>query len=113
MPPHPNPQNLKPIKKGQVLNPDGRKGKNGKKGFSILGAFRNQINNEMDPMDFKMILNGLCDKAKAGDTKAIELLIKINNEKIEADNNNAQFNGPTLIIHMPKKDEPSDIDPSE
>lgn len=98
----PNPQNLIPMKKGDpTRNPNGRKGKNGKGGFSILGAFRKQIN-EMDPIEFKMVLNGLIEKAMSGDTKAIELLIKINAEKIEGDTNAPLTN--TVIINMPNQE---------
>lgn len=82
MPGKGNPSKLIPVKKGDPgRNPYGRKGADGTGGFSLLTSYRKYIENA-PPEAISAIWQGLIFKAQAGDTKAIELLLRMRNESI-------------------------------
>jgi len=101
------PENLKPIKPGEKRNPYGRRGKSGTGGFSMLSSFKAYIE-EAHPGTITSVWNGLVRKAKEGDTKAIELIVRLNQERIDAPTTVQVENGPQIIINMPPKLDNSD-----
>ena len=82
MPGKGNPSKLIPMKKGDpTRNPAGRAGKSGTGGLSLLASYRKFIN-EAPPGMVQGIWMGLVSRAQAGDTKAVELIVRLNQEAI-------------------------------
>lgn len=81
-PMHPNSlANLTPVQKGQILNPDGKKGKTGDKGLSLKASYKKYINS-LPASDHDKIWAGLFHKCRTGDVAAIRLLVELNDEQV-------------------------------
>lgn len=93
--------NLKPIKPGEVRNPWGRSGKDGNQGFSLKYTFKRFLQ-DLTPDKIELIWKALYAKSLEGDTKSIELMVKLNDEVLEAHNNLAA--NEQIIINIPAKD---------
>ena len=63
---NPKRENLKPFKKGQSGNPNGRP--------RIIPEL-NKLLSEINEEDYQAVINKLVDKAKKGDTRAAEVLL--------------------------------------
>lgn len=99
--------NLKPIAKGEVKNPYGRKGKDGKGGLSLKNEFKRFIEN-MEEADRDAVWAGLWMRATTGDVSAIKLFVELNDEKIVSDAPPATDNGPKIIIQIPEIEKPNE-----
>lgn len=82
-----NEQNLIPAKKGEVRNPYGLKGKDGKKGIHLSEHIQNMLNDPnfelklksgevLREMPIKAIIKTAIAKSVSGDTRAMEWLAK-------------------------------------
>lgn len=99
--------NLKPVQKGQVLNPNGRKGKNGDKGFSFVETWRQTLQ-RMDPVDRDNILLGLLRRVIEGDLNAIRLAVDLNLEQVGLGamvNQAIEDGGVRISVAMPPKEQ--------
>ena len=110
--------NLKPVAKGQVLNPSGRKGKLGDKGFSFVDTWRMTLQ-RMDPVDRDNLLIGLLRKVIEGDLNAIRLAVDLNLEQVGLGamvNQAIEDGGVRISVAMPAKEPdvaPAETPPSE
>lgn len=101
---HPNSlANLTPVQKGQILNPDGKKGKTGDKGLSLKASYKKYINS-LPPSDHDKIWAGLFHKCRTGDVAAIRLLVELNDEQVN-EKITAEDDGARIIIHIPKQED--------
>jgi hypothetical protein len=93
--------NLKPIPKGTCLNPNGRKGADGKGGVTLKSEFRNYIKS-ITTEERNAVWAGLYSKAMMGDVAAIKLWVELNGERVVDDVQvYTGSNGPKIIIQMP------------
>lgn len=91
--------NLKPVVKGEVRNPAGRKGKDGKGGFSLKESYRRYLST-LDENAQNAVWTGLYLKATTGDVPAIKLFVEMNGELVN-EQIQVQDNGAKIIIQMP------------
>ena len=94
-------------KPGNSLNPWGRTGKDGTKGFSLKSSYKRWLKT-LSPEEQNKMWNGLFLKAKRGDISAIKLFIELNDEVINTQRILPdELAGTTnqLIINMPAKEE--------
>lgn len=101
--------NLVPLKKGQVLNPWGRKGKSGTGGVSLKNSYQKFLN-MLSPEHRQAIWDGLYRRACSGDATAIKLMVTLNGECPEF-NQSTDSQAPQLTIVMPPKDTVSRVKP--
>lgn len=90
--------NLKPNLDGANLNPAGRKGKDGTKGFSLKNALKKQLNELSDFQKDKFFLN-LLVKAIEGDEKSIRLILEMNDEITKLN----EVQNPLGVLILPSK----------
>jgi hypothetical protein len=87
-----NPQNLKPFKKGQSGNPNGR---------PKLPDITEALEDEVGDKGIREVLKALYKKAKAGDVRAIQELLDRSygksNQTIDHKNNGESFE-PTQVV---------------
>lgn len=90
-----------PIAKGEVRNPNGRKGKDGTGGVTLKGEFKRYLQGRsVEERD--AVWTGLWTKAMLGDVAAIKLWVELNGEKIIEDVQvDTGDKGPKIIIQMP------------
>lgn len=94
--------NLKPTKKGDVLNPYGRGGKDGTKGLSLKNLLKARLA-KMEKDEIDSFFEGLLLKARDGDHQAMKLLLLMNDEPLESVKVEADT-GVRIQITMPAKD---------
>ena len=93
--------NLKPVQKGEIRNPYGKKGEDGNGGFSLKTTFKHFLSN-LTPDKIEMIWKALYKKSLEGDSKSIELMVKLNDEVLEARAN--MLANEQIVINIPPKD---------
>lgn len=71
--------NLRPIQKGEVRNPYGKRGKSGFGGFSLKNNLKCFLS-MLTPTQRNNFFNGLYTKATEGDVQAIKLMAELNDE---------------------------------
>jgi hypothetical protein len=91
--------NLKMIKPGEVRNPNGRKG-----AFSLKTSYKKWLST-MDEPARNAMWDALYVKACSGDTKAIAMIIELNDERVIEDVQVDTDNGVKISITMPSKSE--------
>ena len=94
--------NLNPVKKGECRNPYGRRGKDGKGGFSFKETLKSYLS-KLDQETKDNFYIGLFSKAAAGDVPAIKLLAELNDELTT----NAQIDvgsGAQVVVMVPPID---------
>ena len=96
--------NLKPAVKGQILNPTGRGGKEGKGGFSLKTLLKNTLA-KMEPSEREVFLAGILQKAAMGDVPAFKLVLEMNDELTQVV---AEDNGVRISIQMPAMETSAD-----
>lgn len=95
--------NLKPTKKGDVLNPYGRGGKDGTKGLSLKNLLKARLA-KMEKDEIDSFFEGLLLKARDGDHQAMKLLLLMNDEPLESVKVEAE-SGVKISISIPPKEE--------
>jgi hypothetical protein len=95
---------LKPIKKGEVRNPYGRRGKSGCEGFTMKGLLKRTLERLTDQARESLLL-GLIAKARVGDVQAIRLITELNDELLgtAAVLKDAVDEGVRISVSVPKK----------
>lgn len=102
-------------KPGNNLNPWGRTGKDGTKGFSLKSSYKRWLKT-LPPEEQNKVWSGLFLKAKRGDIAAIKLFIELNDEVINSQRLLPDEVGGTtnqLIINIPAKEQIPDLNSSE
>lgn len=92
-----------PIKPGEVRNPYGRKGKDGKGGITLKGEFRDYIKS-ISAEERNAVWIGLYTKAMLGDVAAIKLWVELNGEQINEQLVQSE-SGAKIVINIPKADD--------
>lgn len=94
---------VKPIEKGEVRNPYGRKGKDGKGGITLKGEFRNYIQN-ISKEERDAVWLGLYTRAMSGDVAAIKLWVELNGEQVNEQLVQSE-SGAKIVINIPKAED--------
>lgn len=95
--------NLKSIEKGEVRNPHGRKGKDGKGGITLKGEFRDYIQSATKEQRDAVWI-GLWNKAMSGDVAAIKLWVELNGEQVNEQLVQSE-SGAKIVINIPKAED--------
>ena len=99
---HVQTKNLKPIAKGEVRNPYGRKGKSGLGGVSLKTSFKAYIAS-LDKYAQNDVWEGLYRRCCSGDPAAIKLLVSLNDECPDYIPEVQGEQAPHITIVMPPK----------
>lgn len=91
------------IKKGEIKNPYGRKGKDGTGGVSLKQEFKNFLN-RLSPDERDAIWIGLMTKAMTGDVPATKLWVELNGEQVNEQKVEAT-SGAQIVINIPPAEE--------
>ena len=102
-PMHPNSlANLRPQKAGEpTVGPNGRKGNDGKGGFSLKQHLKKMLAN-MEPADRDAFMSGILMKASTGDVAAFKLILEMNDELAQIA---TEDNGVRISIQVPAKED--------
>ena len=93
--------NLKPVRKGEIRNPNGRRGKDGLGGFSLKEHLKRMLA-KMGPDERDAFISGLLIKAAGGDVAAFKLVMEMNGE---GDGITQEDGGLRINVTLPPKEE--------